>query len=43
MKYREYMQIAKSDKQYLQDFISVLEDDDEPNTTTSNFQYRVEY
>ena len=38
MKYQEYLQITKSKKQYLQDFISVLEDDDERNTTTSNFQ-----
>ena len=42
MKYQEYLQITKSNKNYLQDFISVLEnDDDGPETTTSNFQYQM--
>lgn len=38
MKYQEYLQITKSNKKYLQDFISVLEDD-EPETMASNVQY----
>lgn len=40
MKYQEYLQITKSNKNYLQDFISVLENDD-PETTASNFQYQM--
>lgn len=38
MKYQEYLQITKSNKKYLQDFISVLEDD-EPETMASGFQF----
>lgn len=38
MKYQEYLHITKSKKQYLQDFISVLEDD-EPAPQLNTIQY----
>ena len=31
MKYQEYLQISKSNKSYLKDFLSVLEDEDMPS------------